>query len=38
MPFELFENAIYDIELDEKTYYFKESQKYGVQIIKELCM
>lgn len=33
---ELFKESIYDIELEEKIYYFKEGQKEGMQIIKEL--
>lgn len=31
-----YKGSIYDMELEEKKYYFKEGQKEGIQLIKEL--
>ena len=33
---ELFKGAIYDIELEEKIFYFKEGYKEGMQLMKEV--
>ena len=33
---ELFKNAIYDIELEEKLFYYKEGHKQGMLLMKEL--
>lgn len=33
---ELFKGAIYDLELEEKIFYFKEGHKEGMQLMKEV--